>query len=54
MGKIGQWGGFVSDNFTRLGFERLFNVEKIITIFYMELSKSFRYEGEQHDFWEMV
>ncbi|MBR2406982.1 MAG: AraC family transcriptional regulator [Clostridia bacterium] len=37
-----------------MSFERLFNVEKIITIFYMELSKSFRYEGEQHDFWEMV
>ena len=49
MGKIRQWGDFVADNFTRLGFERLFNVEKIITIFYMELSKSFRYEGEQKD-----
>ena len=54
MGKFGQWGAFMGDNFTRLSFERLFNVEKIITIFYMELSKSFRYEGEQHDFWEMV
>lgn len=52
--KIGQWGGFVGDDFARLGFERIFNIEKIITLFYMELSKSFHYDGEQHDFWEMV
>ena len=44
----------MSDNFTRLSFESVIHVEKIITIFYMELSKSFAYEGEQHDFWEMV
>ena len=42
------------DNFTSLSFEKVINVEKIITIFYMELSKSFSYEGERHDFWEMV
>ena len=54
MGKIGQWGDFVTDKFTRMSFDRLFNVENLITIFYMELSKNFRYEGEQHDFWEMV
>ena len=44
----------MDDKFTRLSFEKVFNVEKIITLFYMELSKNFRYEGEQHDFWEMV
>lgn len=44
----------MKDNFTRIGFEKIFNVEKIITIFYMELSKNFYYEGEKHDFWEMV
>ncbi len=44
----------MSDNFTPLGFERLFNIEKIITIFYMEFSKDFCYDGESHDFWEMV
>ncbi len=44
----------MEDNFTRVGFEKIFNVEKLITIFYMELSKSFCYEGERHDFWEMV
>lgn len=44
----------MKDNFTRLSFEKIFNVNKIITIFYMELSKNFYYEGEKHDFWEMV
>lgn len=44
----------MKDNFTRLGFDKIFNVEKLITIFYMELSKNFFYEGERHDFWEMV
>ena len=44
----------MADNFTRHSFEKVINVEKIITIFYMELSKSFAYEGEKHDFWEMV
>ena len=44
----------MKDNFTRWRFEKIFNVEKIITIFYMELPKTFRYDGESHDFWEMV
>ena len=44
----------MEDNFTRIGFERVFNVEKIITIFYMEFSKNFHYEGERHDFWELI
>ena len=44
----------MKDNFTRLSFEKIFNVDKIITIFYMELSKNFYYEGEKHDFWELV
>lgn len=52
--KIRQWGGFVEDKFTGYGFERIFNIDKIITLFYMELSKNFYYDGEQHDFWEMV
>ena len=44
----------MTDNFTRIGFDRVINVEKLITIFYMEFSKNFSYEGERHDFWEMV
>lgn len=44
----------MEDNFTGLGFERIFNIERIMTIFYMELSKNFHYDGEKHNFWEMV
>lgn len=44
----------MDDNFTRIGFEKIINIEKIITVFYMELSKNFCYDGEKHDFWEMV
>ena len=44
----------MEDKFTGFGFERVFNIDRIITLFYMELSKNFYYDGEQHDFWEMV
>ena len=44
----------MSDNFVRVGFDKIINVESIITFFYMELSKDFSYGGEAHDFWEMV
>lgn len=44
----------MEDKFTGVSFDRVFNIEKIITLFYMELSKNFYYEGERHDFWEMV
>lgn len=51
---IGYGGIFVPDKFTRISFDRVFNVDKIITLFYMEMSQHFRYDGERHDFWEMV
>ncbi len=44
----------MADKFTRVSFDTVIHVDKIITLFYMELSKSFLYDGEQHDFWEMV
>lgn len=44
----------MKDNFALLGFEKVFQIEKIITLFYMELPKNFYYDGERHDFWEMV
>jgi len=44
----------MQDNFIKYGFESVFRVEKLITLFYMELSKNFAYDGEKHDFWEMV
>lgn len=54
MCKIRQWRMAMEDKFTGFGFNRIFNIEKIITLFYMELSKNFYYDGEKHDFWEMV
>lgn len=44
----------MSNKFTRISFDRVFNINKIITLFYMEMPKNFCYEGERHDFWEMV
>lgn len=44
----------MSDNFIRYDFPSVFRIEKLITIFYMELSKDFYYDGERHNFWEMV
>ena len=44
----------MKDNFIRYGFEKVIGVEKLITVFYAELSKTFTNEGEHHDFWEMV
>ena len=42
------------DKFVRQELPAVISVSKLITVFYMELSKDFHYEGEQHDFWEMV
>ena len=42
------------DNFVKQGLPGVFRVKKLITIFYMELSKDFCNAGERHDFWEMV
>ena len=44
----------MKDNFTRISFDKIFNIEKIITLFYMEMPRDFSYDGEKHDFWEMV
>lgn len=42
------------DKFVRHGMPGVIHIRKIITIFYMELSKDFHYDGESHNFWEMV
>ena len=42
------------NDFIRYSFDKVINVEKLITIFYMECSKDFCYDGERHDFWEIV
>ena len=44
----------MKDNSTRIGFERLFNVTELFTIFYMELSNHFSNEGERHNYWELI
>jgi len=44
----------MKDNFIRTDFDQVINIEKLITIFYMEFSKNFSYAGERHNFWEMV
>lgn len=44
----------MQDNFIKHKFDTVFRVERIVTAFYMELSKDFSYGGEKHDFWEMV
>ena len=42
------------NDFIKYSFEKVINVEKLITVFYVEFSKSFSNDGERHDFWEMV
>lgn len=42
------------DNFVRQDLPQVISVRKLITVFYMELSKDFRNPGERHNFWEMV
>lgn len=44
----------MKNNITKFNFTKIFNVEKLITMFYMEFSKDFKYDGEAHDFWELV
>ena len=42
------------DKFVRQDLPQVVNISKLITVFYMELSKDFHFEGERHNFWEMV
>ena len=35
-------------------FNNTVNISKIITVHYYEFDKNFSFEGEKHDFWEMV
>ena len=34
--------------------KNVLNISKIVTVHYYEFDKNFLYEGEKHDFWEMV
>lgn len=42
----------MEDGFVRQKNKRLIHVENIVTVLYMEYSRSFVFEGESHDFWE--
>ena len=44
----------MKDKFTPILFDKKFNITHIYTLFYMEIPKDFKYDGESHDFWEMV
>ncbi len=44
----------MEDNISRFRFDTVFNVESVVLLFYMELKKEFRYDGEKHNCWEMV
>ncbi len=42
------------DIYIRHTISSLINVHKIITIHYADFDKNFNYEGESHDFWELL
>ena len=42
------------DIYLRHSISSLINVHKIVTIHYSDFDKDFNYEGESHDFWELV
>ena len=41
-------------NYTKYRLANLLSISKIVTVHYYEFSKNFIFEGESHNFWEMV
>lgn len=41
-------------NYIKHTIANILSINKIVTIHYYELHKNFRYDGESHNFWEMV
>lgn len=41
-------------NYTKHRLANLLSINKIVTVHYYEFSKDFSFEGESHNFWEMV
>ena len=41
-------------NYIKHKIANLINITKIVTIHYYEFNKNYSYDGESHDFWEMV
>lgn len=44
----------MKSNYIKHKIANLISISKIVTIHYYELDKNFYYDGESHDFWEMV
>ena len=44
----------MKSNYIKHKIANLINVTKIVTIHYYEFDKNYCYDGESHDFWEMV
>ncbi len=44
----------IIDGYTVLPLENIINIDNIITVHYFEYSKNYIFEGEKHDFWELV
>ena len=41
-------------NYVKTDIKSIINVSKIVTIHYYEFDKNFVFNGESHNFWEMV
>lgn len=44
----------MKSNYIRYKISNLINIDKIVSIHYYELDKDFYYNGEKHNFWELV
>lgn len=47
-------GENMKPNYAKYKINNLISINKIVTIHYHEFGKDFHFEGESHDFWEMV
>ena len=41
-------------SYIRVPLNNIINIKKIVTVFYFELEPTFRFDGESHDFWELI
>ncbi len=44
----------VIDGYTLIPLENIISIDNIVTVHYFEYSKNYIFEGESHDFWELV
>lgn len=43
-----------TDAFVRTRLQEVYTIRSIVSLHYFEFSKDFRFQGERHDFWELV